>query len=171
MRKERDDPYPELNNFEHAVEVALEGHYGQTDHAGEPYILHVFRVMEGVRKFGFVDNVHLAVAALHDVIEDTDFTLDDIRRAPFDDEVIDAVEALTHRKGESYPDYIQRIVKNEVAIVVKMADLEDHLARSNAKEFHKYETYIESHRTLYRAWDGRYGAGGVCQADQSVDNS
>jgi (p)ppGpp synthase/HD superfamily hydrolase len=128
-------------DLEHALEIAMDGHYGQKDHAGEPYILHLHRVMEGVREQGFTDNDYLSAAALHDLLEDTDWTLDRLRGAGIKNEVVAAVWALTHRSDESYGDYVKRVAKDEIARIVKIADLRDHLARKDAESFHKFETY------------------------------
>jgi hypothetical protein len=65
------------------------------------------------------------VAVLHDVVEDTTVTLDDLRRAGFLEEVLEAVRCVTHRKGESYADYVVRCRGNPVARMVKIADLTD----------------------------------------------
>jgi hypothetical protein len=138
-------------DFEHAVEIAMKGHYGQTDHAGEPYMLHIFRVIEGVRKEGFVDNDHLSVAALHDLLEDTEWTMDRLRAAGVKNEVIAAVWALTHHASLSYSEYIGKVIKDEIAIIVKIADVKDHLARPNAKQFHKYKIYLTALSVLQSA--------------------
>jgi (p)ppGpp synthase/HD superfamily hydrolase len=67
------------------------------------------------------------VATLHDVVEDSDVTLDDLRRAGFADEVLVAVDALTRRKGESYTRYVRRAALHPLALQVKIADLEDNM--------------------------------------------
>ncbi len=131
-------------DFEYAVDIATRAHYGQTDAVGEPYILHIFRVMNGVREHGFVDNDHLSAAALHDLVEDTDWTLERLKDAGISVEVIEAVDALTHRIKEPYPAYINRAGNNEIAKIVKIADLRDHLGRPTAKTFSKYKTYEDS---------------------------
>jgi (p)ppGpp synthase/HD superfamily hydrolase len=69
----------------------------------------------------------MTVAVLHDVVEDTAMTLDDLRREGFSKEVILAVERLTHRDGENYEEYIERVRQNPAARSVKLADLEDNM--------------------------------------------
>lgn len=99
---------------------AVVAHEGQTDKAGEPYIEHVLRVWRAVP-------FTCAVAAfLHDVVEDTAFTLADLAER-FDPADVAAVDALTRRGGETYNAYIERVAANPVARVVKLADLADNL--------------------------------------------
>lgn len=95
---------------------------GQKSLRGRPYILHSLRAAEQM-----ITDKEMAVAALHDVVEDTDTTLDDLVEYGFSGEVIDAVDLLTHRKSESYEDYIERVRGNEPARKVKLADLEDNM--------------------------------------------
>jgi (p)ppGpp synthase/HD superfamily hydrolase len=99
-------------------------HDGQVNkHDGEPYIRHVERVVEHLRKAG-ADEITLACAWLHDVVEDTPATLADIRDA-FGPEIHDAVDALTHRKGEPRLEYYMRVGSNRRALTVKMSDGRD----------------------------------------------
>lgn len=71
--------------------------------------------------------VEMTTAVLHDVIEDTPWSIEDLALQGFPEEVLGALEALTHRDGESYDDYIDRIARNKVARTIKLADLEDNL--------------------------------------------
>lgn len=89
-------------------------------HDGEPYIHHVERVVAHLARLG-ADEVTLAVAWLHDVVEDTHVTLDEIR-LHFGDEVAAAVDAITHRRNEPRVDYYERVGRNRTALMVKMAD-------------------------------------------------
>lgn len=104
-----------------AFHMALEAHKGQTDKAGEPYIAHVVRVADRMNSFE-----EIAVALLHDVVEDTFVRLGDIEER-FGKEIRDAVDAMTKRKDENYDDYIRRVRANKLARVVKRADLQDNL--------------------------------------------
>ncbi|GIW40957.1 MAG: hypothetical protein KatS3mg076_1534 [Candidatus Binatia bacterium] len=97
-------------------------HRGQKDKAGEPYILHVLRVMTAMS-----DDTSRMAAVLHDVVEDSHYTLEDLRAAGFPEEVLDAVDALTRRPGESYEAFVRRAAAHPVARRVKLADLEDNL--------------------------------------------
>lgn len=113
-----------MPDIETAIEIALEGHRGQTDKAGEAYILHPLRVMGA-----FTDSTHRIVGVLHDVVEDTRFSLSDITARGFGEEVCDAIDAITKRDGEAYPDYLARVASNPVARSVKLADIGDNRGR------------------------------------------
>ncbi|HEX6041952.1 HD domain-containing protein [Longimicrobium sp.] len=111
-----------MATLEEAIAIAAQAHRGQTDRAGAPYILHPLRMMFAVR----TDAERMA-AVLHDVVEDTDWTLDALRGRGFSDEVIDAVDHLTRREGETYDDFVRRAARHPVARRVKLADLEDNM--------------------------------------------
>ena len=110
--------------LERAIAIAAEAHAGQKDRAGAPYILHPIRLMIQMDS----ENAMMA-AVLHDVVENSAWTLDDLRKEGFSNEVLNAVDSLTHRdkEGEDYWDYIQRAKSDPIAIKVKLADLEDNL--------------------------------------------
>lgn len=108
--------------LEVAIQKALTGHYGQVDKGGAPYFLHPLRVMMKMK-----DYPRMAAAVLHDLVEDTFTTLDDLRRLGMPEEVVEAVDALTKRKGEDYEDYLKRVEANEIARDVKLADLQDNM--------------------------------------------
>lgn len=109
----------------HARAIAIRAHHGQVDKCGEPYITHPERVAAGVRADLRHDADAEAVAWLHDVVEDTDVTLDDLRFERFPRRVVDAVDAITKRKGESFADYYERVKANPLALVVKWHDVAD----------------------------------------------
>src|SRR5262245_36583274 len=109
-----------MATIEKALQIAAGAHEGQKDKSGLPYILHPLRAMMAVEG----EEVQI-VAVLHDVIEDTSVTADDLRRAGFAEKVVAAVLCVTHRKGEPYADYVVRCKGNETARRVKLADLED----------------------------------------------
>lgn len=111
-----------MSNVERAIALATDAHAGQVDKLGVTYILHPLRVM-----LAFADPVDQTVAVLHDVVEDTDVTLDDLRS--FGTEVVDAVDALTRRKDEVYMDFVHRAAKNPRAKRVKIQDIYDNLDR------------------------------------------
>ena len=106
--------------LDRAIELAKQHHEGQTDKAGKPYIEHPLRVMNQVES-----EEEKIVAVLHDIVEDTDISLDDLRNEGFSKEVVDAVECLTKQDGENYDSYIERISFNPLAVKIKLADLED----------------------------------------------
>ena len=102
--------------------MAVEAHAGQTDKAGEPYILHPLRLM-----LRFDTSEEMIAAVLHDVIEDTELTLEDLRAAGFSDDVLDAISCLTRNPDESYEAFAQRAKANPIARRVKIADIEDNI--------------------------------------------
>ena len=106
----------------HAIRIAAEAHEGQLDKAGQPYILHVLRVM-----FGCESPDAQVAAALHDVVEDSDWTLDDLRREGFSETVVGIVDALTRREGEDYFAFARRAASTPLGREVKRADLLDNM--------------------------------------------
>jgi (p)ppGpp synthase/HD superfamily hydrolase len=111
-----------MSSLERAIVIAAEAHAGQRDKVGETYILHPLRVMLAVR----TPEERMA-AVLHDVVEDTPWTLDALRAEGFSAEVVEAVDAVTRREGEDYFDFVARAGTNRVARPVKVADLRDNL--------------------------------------------
>ncbi len=137
-----------------AIHTAMMHHWGQVDKAGQPYILHPLSVMFRVRRAGF-DETHQIVAVLHDTIEDSSLTVENVRQC-FGSTIADAIEALTRRSTkwteeldrlrrfnvnvpesavricgeETYQQYIERVKLNPIARAVKAADLEDNLDAS-----------------------------------------
>jgi (p)ppGpp synthase/HD superfamily hydrolase len=103
-----------------ALRLIADKFYGVTDEDGEPYVLHCLRVMLGVS-----DPQVQLVALMHDVVEDTDVSLDDLSAMGFAPEVVQAVDLVTHRQGVSYAEYVVRLSGNAWAREVKLADLRD----------------------------------------------
>jgi (p)ppGpp synthase/HD superfamily hydrolase len=120
-----------MTDLEHAILLALQSHAGGLDKSGEPYILHVLSVMLRVAAQG-LDERHQITAVLHDICEDTPVSLPLLRNA-FGDEVADALAALTRMDGEPYALYIERVSANNMARLVKLADLQDNLAPHRAR--------------------------------------
>jgi (p)ppGpp synthase/HD superfamily hydrolase len=85
-----------MTTLEDAISIAAQAHKGQKDKAGAPYLLHPLRMMLRMNS-----EAPMIAAVLHDVVEDSDWTLEQLREKGFSDEVLDAVECLTHRDGES----------------------------------------------------------------------
>ena len=113
--------------YEEALELALRAHRGQKDKVGEPYIRHPIRVAERVEG----DDARV-VALLHDVLEDTDMTREDLRRAGVDGQLLEALELLTRTAGQEYADYVAAVADNDLARAVKLADVADNLERLDA---------------------------------------
>ena len=136
-----------MNQLERAIEIALDAYAGQTDKADATYIRHPLRVMEQMDS-----ETERVVAVLHDVVEDADYSLEDIERE-FDQEVRDAVDALTKRDGEAYlEDFIPRANSNALARKVKRADIEDNmdLTRLPAVDDDILQKQATYHRALRR---------------------
>lgn len=101
-----------------AIKLMYEKHKDQVDKAGMPYVLHPLHVAESM-----TDENRTTVALLHDIIEDTDMTLEQLREMGFPNEVLEALECLTHSEEVEYFDYVKNIGTNEIATDVKLADL------------------------------------------------
>ncbi len=135
-----------MATLEKAIELAVKHHKGQTDKAGEPYILHPLRVM-----FKMSDNSTRIIAVLHDIIEDTEVSLDDLREMDFVFYIVDAIEKLTKRKGETYNQFINRVLKDPFATQVKLGDLEDNMDRSRLREVTaKDEKRLKKYKKAYQ---------------------
>ena len=111
-----------MSSLENALAIAAAAHAGQIDKAGQPYILHPIRVMLSV------ENGDERIAAiLHDVVEDTPVSFDDLESEGFSAAVVDAVRALTKTEGESRIEAALRAVKDPIARQVKLADVSDNM--------------------------------------------
>ena len=108
--------------LEKAIQIALEAHKEQTDKAGAPYLLHLIRVMNA----GQTENEKIC-GILHDLVEDTPWTFEDLRREGFSEEVIRALVCVTKQPNEPYTHFIERIKKNSLATKVKLNDLRDNM--------------------------------------------
>ena len=111
-----------MPSLEDAILLAAQAHRGQRDKNGQPYILHVLRVMLRVE----TEDERMA-AVLHDVVEDTPHTLDELRALGYPDAVVAAVDGLTRRPGETYQAFVARAAAHPIARRVKLADLEDNM--------------------------------------------
>lgn len=111
-----------MPNLEHAIALAVKAHSGQTDKAGQAYILHPLRVM-----FTVEGETTRIVAIMHDVVEDTDYTFDDLREMGYSEDIIEALDCITRRDDETYERFIERSMPNPIARQVKIADLEDNM--------------------------------------------
>lgn len=129
-----------------AMKLCYEAHQGQVDKSGIPYVFHPIHVAEQMS-----DEATTIVALLHDVVEDTDYTLDDLTRMGFDDTVTDALALLTHKKGVPYLEYVAKLKNNPIARAVKLADLRhnsdlsrlDEMDKKAKSRLEKYKTAIE----------------------------
>lgn len=101
-----------------AMQLAYAAHHGQTDKTGVPYIFHPMHLAEQMP-----DENTTVAALLHDVVEDTAYTLEDLRAEGFPEMAMEAIALLTHDPTEPYFDYVRRIAAHPVAKIVKLADL------------------------------------------------
>ena len=137
-----------------AISLAEKAHQGQVDKGGHPYIGHPKRVMGKCET-----TEEKIVAMLHDVMEDTDYTADDLRKEGFSEEIVTALHYLTHREGESYMEYIERICENSLAVRVKYADLQDNMDLSRIpdpteKDLARLEKYKLAKKRIEKAMKG-----------------
>lgn len=101
-----------------ALKLCFEAHKEQSDKSGIPYVFHPFHLAEQMQ-----DEESTIVALLHDVIEDTEYTLEDLRKMGFGDSVLAAIDLMTHEDGVPYMDYVEKIKTDPIARTVKLADL------------------------------------------------
>ena len=101
-----------------AIKLCFEAHQNQVDKTGLPYVFHPYHLAEQMD-----DEISTVCALLHDVVEDTSLTFDDLRKMGFPQEVIDVLTLLTHDDSAPYLDYVKTISQNPVAKKVKIADL------------------------------------------------
>ena len=124
-----------------AIGIAVTAHDGQIDKAGKPYILHPLRVMLSVS----IESERIC-AVLHDIIEDTEITIEKLAQLGFSDEILTVLQLLTKQQGESYEEFISRLLLNPVACHVKLADLCDNMdltriAEPSQKDFDRVKKY------------------------------
>ena len=116
-----------MTSLEDVIRIAVTAHDGQKDMVGNPAILHVLAV-------GLMGKTleEKKAGILHDVVEDSEITIADLRHGGVEEDVLEAVDLLTHRDGISYEDYVKKIVLsgNETAIQVKLNDLHHNLWRA-----------------------------------------
>lgn len=134
-----------MSDLDKALSIAIEAHAGQQDKAGLPYILHPLRLMMAMES-----EAEMITAVLHDVVEDSRWSLDDLRAAGFSEEVVTAVAAVSRRDDETYDEFIERLRPNPLAVKVKLADLVDNmnvrrLQTITPKDLERLEKY-------HRAW-------------------
>lgn len=137
-----------MPTLERAIALAVEAHRGQVDKAGHPYILHPLRVMLALE-----EELERMAAVLHDVVEDTPVTFEQLRAEGYPEEVVVALEHLTKREKESYPEFVERAAANPIARRVKLADIEDNLdlrriAEPTDKDLARLRRYRAAWQTL-----------------------
>ena len=113
---------PEVTPLEKAISMAVSAHRGQVDKAGASYILHPLRVM-----FQMKTEDEMIAAVLHDVIEDTDITLENLKTHGFDRDILEAVSSVTRRDGETYEEFTIRAGLHPMGAKIKCADIADNM--------------------------------------------
>ena len=131
-----------------ALAICFDAHRDQRDQSGLPYVFHPFHVAEQLET-----EEEICTALLHDVLEDSFYTVEDLRRAGFPESVLEAVSLMTHDEREPYLDYVRRIRKNPIARRVKLADLThncdlDRLNAVTAKDRERIEKYRQAMKIL-----------------------
>lgn len=130
-----------MNYINKALEIAVKAHSNQLDKGGNPYIFHPIRVALNCQT-----KEEKIVALLHDVIEDTDTSIEQLEAEGFSKEILESIICLTKKEGEDYMSFIKRVATNRTATNVKLQDLADNMdtSRLNGKKHWKYETYQQA---------------------------
>ena len=124
-----------------AMKVCFEAHKNQVDKTGLPYVFHPFHLAEQMD-----DELSTVCALLHDVVEDTDITLNDLLKMGFPNDVIDVLSLLTHDMSVPYMDYVKNLSTNPTARKVKIADL---LHNSDLTRLDVIDEYAERRNKKY----------------------
>ena len=127
-----------------AMQICFKAHKDQLDKGGLPYVFHPFHLAEQMDT-----EAEICTALLHDVVEDTGCTLDDLRAEGFTEEIISAVSHMTHEKGTPYLDYVRAMRSDPIARKVKLADLKhnstlERLDQPAEKDLKRREKYLKA---------------------------
>jgi (p)ppGpp synthase/HD superfamily hydrolase len=144
-----------------ALQIVEKAFLDKKDKGGHPYINHLIDVHDKIFKVYPWEFELRAVSLLHDLLEDCPEWTEDKLREEFNDNIVDSVVALTKVRGEKYDDYISRLMKNTMAKIVKLADLESNMdiTRLNdltEKDFERLKKYQKTYKKLKKAVDGRF---------------
>lgn len=134
-----------MSTLDRAIQIAVKAHRKQTDKYDAAYILHPMRVMG----LGRTEDEKI-VGILHDVVEDTDWTFNDLRKEGFKEHIIEAIDAVTKRDGEDYDAFVARTARNQLAIRVKLNDLMDNMDIRRMPEVK--ETDVKRLNKYLKAW-------------------
>lgn len=131
-------------NIKKALKLCFDAHKNQVDKSGMPYVFHPFHLAEQMET-----EETIIVALLHDIIEDTEYTIEDLIKEGFDKTVVDAVALMTHADGVDYMQYIAAIKQNPIAKAVKLADLRhnSNISRLDVideKAYERRKKYLEA---------------------------
>ena len=131
-----------------AIQIAVSAHKEQVDKSGQPYILHLIRVMDA----GETEQEKIC-GVLHDLVEDTDWTFEKLEKEGFSEEIISALKCVTKQENEAYDVFISRIKENPLAIKVKLNDLRDNmditrLVHITKKDRERLNKYLKAYQEL-----------------------
>ena len=131
-----------------AIQIAVSAHKEQVDKSGQPYILHLIRVMDA----GETEQEKIC-GVLHDLVEDTDWTFEKLENEGFSEEIISALKCVTTQENEAYDVFISRIKENPLAIKVKLNDLRDNmditrLVHITKKDRERLNKYLKAYQEL-----------------------
>lgn len=131
-----------------ALKLCFDAHKDQIDKSGLPYVFHPFHLAEQM-----IDEDTTVVALLHDVVEDTEYTIEDLKNMGFNQKVIEAISLMTHDEKIPYEEYVLKLKENSIARTVKIADLKHNsdLTRLNSvteKDLKRAEKYKEAIKIL-----------------------
>lgn len=137
-----------MSTLQRALEIAVEAHKNQKQKDRTPYALHPIRLSLALKT-----EEQKIVALLHDVVEDTDWTFEELEREGFSGIILEALRLLTHTDGSPYEEYIERIASNPLAKAVKKADLTDNMdirriPEPAEKDFARLQKYHRAWRRL-----------------------
>lgn len=137
-------------DIESAISLALQAHKGQLDKGGHPYILHPLAVMNRVESME-----EKIVAVLHDAIEDSEVTIEELRDLGFSEEILTAIHLLTRSTEDSYEEFIEKTTTNRTARNVKIADIKENMNISRIKnptqeDYNRLEKYRKALERLER---------------------
>ena len=139
-----------MESLEKAIQIVTKEFAGVIDKGGNPYILHCLAVMEGVEYLG---SSVMCAAVLHDLVEDTDWTEEALRKEGFPEDIIDMVLICTKKKDDEYFDYIARVSKKPETRAIKISDLRhnmkiERLIELDDKAIERIKKYHKAYRLL-----------------------
>ncbi len=137
-----------MSTIERAIAIAAAAHEGQLDKAGAPYVFHPLRLM--MRMATIEERI---VAVLHDVVEDSAITFEDLEKEGFSTAVLEALESVTRQPSENYDKFVLRAAANPIGRRVKLVDLEDNcdlsrIAAPTEKDYARVEKYRRAIATI-----------------------
>lgn len=156
--------------IENALSIAIEMHRGQRDSDGAAYILHLIRVMMRCNS----PQARIA-GLLHDILEDTSASADDLVSRGIPENVIQTIQKLTHRPEVSYQQYIEALVEDPVAVEVKLADLEDNYSIGRVKYRNEHREHdanrLQRYVLTYRFLQGQLELQAYRDSMQQLENT